>query len=324
MSQIRHTDIVILGGGPAGLTAAIYAARNNRKTLVIERQTYGGQLSGTEAVENFPGFREAVSGWDLSENMRAQAERFGTEFLYDEATSIELRDNGRTKVITTLSEEIHAPVLILATGSRPRLLGAPGEEKYWGRGISTCATCDGAFFRGKDVVVIGGGDAAVEEGTFLTNFVNKVTLVHRRDQLRATPILQKRALENPKMEFAWDSVVEEYIGDEKLQGVRVRNVKTNEVRDIHAPGVFIFIGHIPNTDLVKDILELDEHGMVKAQPTTRTNVPGVYAVGDLRVGAYRQAVTAAADGCMAAINANHYLADLADATEGELAGAHSH
>jgi thioredoxin reductase (NADPH) len=312
MSEIRHTDIAILGGGPAGLTAAIYGARTNRKTLVIERMQFGGQLSGTDAVENFPGFKEEISGFDLSENMRAQAERFGTEFLFTEAKSIELRDDQKTKVIHTGEGEVHAKALIVATGSRPRKLDIPGEDKWWGKGISTCATCDGAFFKEKEVIVIGGGDAAVEEGSFLTNFASKVTIVHRRDELRATPILQKRAMNNPKIEFVWDTVATEYIGEDKLEGIKTKNVKTGEEGELHAPGVFIFIGHIPNTDIVKDLLPLNDHGLIKAKYNTKTDIPGLYAAGDLRTESYMQAVTAAADGCMAAINAEHYIAALED------------
>jgi len=315
MTEIQQADVVILGGGPAGLTAAIYAARNNRRTLVVERAVYGGQLSGTEHVENFPGFSQPIGGYELSENMRAQAERFGTQFIQAEAKSLTLQDGTRTKVLHTSEGDISAPAFILASGSSPRLLDVPGEKKFWGRGISTCATCDGAFFRGKEVAVIGGGDSAVEEGSFLTNFASKVHIIHRRDKLRATPLLQKRAFDNPKISFIWDTTVDEYLGDAKVSGLRLRNLKTGAASELAVPGVFIFIGHIPNTKLVEGILDLDDEGNVKAQPNTRTNVPGIYAAGDLRVGAYRQAVTAAADGCMAAINAEHYLAALADGVE---------
>lgn len=313
-------DVVILGGGPAGLTAAIYASRANLLTLVVERMVWGGQISATEAVENFPGFKESITGWDLAENMRAQAERFGTRFMQAEARAIRANEASGTKTVELNDGEVEAKAVILATGSRPRMLGLEGEEKFFGRGISTCATCDGAFFRGKEVIVIGGGDAAVEEGTFLAGLASKVTIIHRRDKLRATPILQKRAFAKENIEFVWDSVVTRYLGEEKIAGVEVENVKTGEKREIRAPGVFIFIGHIPNTDIVKDLLPLDDHGLVKARHDTSTGVPGLYAAGDLRVGSYMQAVTAAADGCMAALNAQHYIAGLDDDDDNSSAG----
>jgi thioredoxin reductase (NADPH) len=316
----RHVDVLILGGGPAGLTAAIYASRANLDTLVVEKMVYGGQISGTEHVENYPGFAEPIAGWDLAEAMRAQAEKFETKFLTAEATSLVLNDDG-TKTVGTSEGEIVAKAVVLATGSRPRKMDVEGEEEFWGRGISTCATCDGALFRNKEVIVLGGGDAAVEEGIFLTKFASKVTVIHRRDKLRATPIIQKRAFANEKMTFVWNSVVTRYLGgevenprtkkmDKKLVGVEIENVETGEKSEVLAPGVFLFIGHIPNTDIVKDLVELNDHGLIKAQLNTKTSVPGLYAAGDLRVGAYMQAVTAAADGCMAALNAQHYIAEL--------------
>jgi len=304
----RTTDIAILGGGPAGLTAAIYAARTNHSTLLIERQQFGGQISGTQHVENYPGFAEPIGGEALSEAMRAQAAKFGTQFMSAEVRGLKLEDG--KKVVETSEGPVIAKSLIVATGSRPRLLGVDGEQKFWGRGISTCATCDGAFFRNKEVLVIGGGDAAVEEGGYLTQHASKVTLIHRRDTLRATQILQERAKNNAKMAFHWNAVVTRYLGDKRLEGVEVQDVNTGAKSELRAPGVFLFIGHIPNTDFLKGIVDLDDHGMAIAERDTSTPIAGLYVAGDLRKGSYMQAVTAAAEGCMAAINANHYLAAL--------------
>lgn len=305
----KQYDVFILGGGPAGLTAAIYASRANLSTALAERQAYGGQIAGTEWVENYPGFAEGIGGLDLSDAMRAQAERFGTQFLVAEARSLRIEKDG-TKVVGTSSGDIVCKALILATGSSPRKLDVEGEQKFWGRGVSTCATCDGAGYRGKEVIVIGGGDAAVEEGLFLTKFATKVTVVHRRDKLRATPIIQKRAFANEKMAFVWDSGVTRYLGDKKLEGVEIENLKTGQKSELKAPGVFLFIGHLPNTELIKGLVPLDDHGYALAQLNTKTDVPGLFVAGDLRAGSYMQAITASADGCMAAINAQHYIAAL--------------
>lgn len=301
-------DIAIIGAGPAGLTAALYAARAMRKTVLFEKMSVGGQIATTHIVENYPGFVEGISGPDLSFAMLDQAKRFGLEQRSSEVTALKPVDGHF--VLETDDGEMTAGTVILATGARHRTLGIPKEKEFYGVGVSVCATCDGAFFRDKDVVVVGGGDAALDEGLFLTKFCSKVTIVHRRNELRASKILQDRAFENPKVEFVFDSVVEEILGESKVEGARVKNVKTGETTDIKAEGFFIFIGHDPNTDLVKDLAKRDEAGYVDADPYTMgTQTPGLYVAGDLRVGASRQAITAAADGCTAAIQADKHLSE---------------
>ncbi|HKJ55206.1 MAG TPA: thioredoxin-disulfide reductase [Nitriliruptoraceae bacterium] len=306
-------DVVIIGSGPAGLTAATYAARANLEPLVIEGVSVGGptggQLTLTTDVENYPGFPEGIMGQDLITGMRDQAERFGTTYLTDDVTDIDL-SNRPFRITTTSGGEVYANTLIMATGAKPRRLDIPGEDRLWGLGVSACATCDGFFFRDREVVVVGGGDTAMEEATFLTKFASKVTVVHRREELRASVIMQERAFKNDKVEFVWNATVTEVLGDDAgVSGVELTDTVSGETTELAADGVFLAIGHIPNTDLVADVLDSDDEGyLIVAQPTTQTNVPGVFAAGDLSDHVYRQAVTAAGMGCKAAIDAERFLA----------------
>mgnify|MGYP000871560761 FL=1 len=298
--------LVIIGSGPAGLTAAIYAARANLSPLLIEGWQSGGQLTTTTEVENYPGFSKGIMGPELMKEMRGQAERFGTEFLTGDVSAIDL--SMRPFRLTIDGERtIEASALILATGASPIRLGLPNEHRLIGYGVSTCATCDGYFFRGQDVVVVGGGDSAVEEATFLTKFARTVTIVHRRDKLRASKIMQDRAMNNEKISFAWNSVVEDILGKELVTGVRLKNIVTGSSTDLACAGVFVAIGHRPNTDLVKGQLEIDEHGYILTSRGTNTSVAGVFAAGDVQDAKYRQAITAAGSGCMAAIDAERFL-----------------
>jgi thioredoxin reductase (NADPH) len=300
-------DVLILGSGPAGLTAAVYTARANLAPLLIDGSQPGGQLTLTTDVENFPGFPKGIMGPQLIQDMRAQAERFGTSFRHGHVTKVDLQS--RPFRITVDEEDtIETNTLLIATGASANLLGLPSESRLMGHGVSTCATCDGFFFRGKDIAVVGGGDSAVEEATFLTKFASKVTLVHRRDKLRASKIMQDRAMNNPKIAFQWNSTLEEVLGDEVVTGIRLRNTQTHQMEDIPLAGVFIAIGHTPNTGLFKGQLDMDEHGYIRTQPfRSHTNVPGVFAAGDVQDSRYRQAITAAGSGCMAAIDAERYL-----------------
>jgi thioredoxin reductase (NADPH) len=303
-------EVVILGAGPAGLTAAIYAARANLAPIVITGPLFGGQLALTTDVENFPGFPDGVLGPELMELMKRQAERFGAEVRIGEVTEV-----GLTRYplrMTFNGELLETKSLIVATGATARLLGVPGEEALYGRGVSTCATCDGFFYRGKTVMVVGGGDSAVEEGTFLTRYASKVYLVHRRDRLRASQILQDRAMKNEKMSFIWDTVVEEIIGDEDsgVAATRLRNVKTGAEEELPVDGVFIAIGHTPTTKLFEGQLKLDEQGYIVTDSRMHTNLKGVFACGDCQDHIYRQAITAAGTGCMAAMEAEKFLADV--------------
>jgi thioredoxin reductase (NADPH) len=299
-------DVVILGSGCAGLTAAIYAARANLSPLVVDGRETGGQLSMTTEVENYPGFPEGVLGPDLIEKMRAQAARFGAEFLIGAATAADL---SRRPFRVTIDERrpITTRTLIIASGASARLLGLESERRLLGHGVSTCATCDGFFFRGKELLVVGGGDSALEEGIFLTKFATRVTVVHRRDTLRASKIMQDRALKNPKMAFLWDSAIEEVLGREKVEGVRIRNLKTSEVTERKIDAVFVAIGHVPNTAIFKGQIPLDPNGYILTEEGAKTAVPGVFAAGDCQDHVYRQAVTAAGSGCMAAIDAERFL-----------------
>ena len=298
--------LVIIGSGPAGLTAAIYAARANLSPLLIEGWQSGGQLTTTTEVENYPGFSKGIMGPELMKEMRGQAERFGTEFLTGDVSAIDL--SMRPFRLTIDGERtIEASALILATGASPIRLGLSNEHRLTGYGVSTCATCDGYFFRGQDVVVVGGGDSAVEEATFLTKFARTVTIVHRRDKLRASKIMQDRAMNNEKISFAWNSVVEDILGKELVTGVRLKNIVTGSSTDLACAGVFVAIGHRPNTDLVKGQLEMDEHGYILTSRGTNTSVAGVFAAGDVQDAKYRQAITAAGSGCMAAIDAERFL-----------------
>ena len=306
-SDVRN--VIIIGSGPAGWTAAVYAARANLEPLMFEGAvTAGGALMNTTEVENFPGFRDGIMGPDLMENMRAQAERFGTEIITDDVESVRLEDN--IKVVTdSEGTEYRARAVILAMGSAYRELGLPDEKRLSGRGVSWCATCDGFFFRDQDIAVVGGGDSAVEEATFLTKFARSVTIVHRRDELRASKIMAERAHANEKISFAWNSAVDAIHGDEKLTGITLRDTVTGDTRELPVTGLFVAIGHDPRNELVKGVVELDAEGYVLVEGrTTRTNIPGVFACGDLVDHTYRQAITAAGSGCAAALDAERFLA----------------
>ena len=306
-SDVRN--VIIIGSGPAGWTAAVYAARANLEPLMFEGAvTAGGALMNTTEVENFPGFRDGIMGPDLMENMRAQAERFGTEIITDDVESVRLEDD--IKVVTdSEGTEYRARAVILAMGSAYRGLGLPDEKRLSGRGVSWCATCDGFFFRDQDIAVVGGGDSAVEEATFLTKFARSVTIVHRRDELRASKIMAERAHANEKISFAWNSAVDAIHGDEKLTGITLRDTVTGDTRELPVTGLFVAIGHDPRNELVKGVVELDAEGYVLVEGrTTRTNIPGVFACGDLVDHTYRQAITAAGSGCAAALDAERFLA----------------
>ncbi|WP_106767012.1 thioredoxin-disulfide reductase [Paenibacillus faecalis] len=303
---------VVIGTGPAGLTAAIYLARANLKPLVIEGPQPGGQLTTTTEVENFPGFIDGIQGPELMDNMRKQAERFGAEFHMGWVNSIEFGERPFKLHVEDLGEVVTETV-ILSTGATAKYLGIPGEEEYVGRGVSTCATCDGFFFRNKDIVVIGGGDSALEEANFLTRFASKVTLIHRRDELRASKIMQDRARANAKIDWALDRVPLEIIANDEhgVKGVKVRNNKTGEEEVIETSGVFVAIGHHPNTGFLGGAITTDSNGYIVTTPgTTETNIPGVFACGDVQDTRYRQAITAAGSGCMAAMDAERYIESL--------------
>ncbi len=303
-------EVIIIGSGPAGYTAAVYAARAQLQPLMFEGAvTAGGALMNTTEVENFPGFPEGIMGPELMMNMRAQAERFGTEFIVDDVTSVDL--SGEVKrVVDGSGDEHHAKSIIIATGSGYRELGLENEKRLSGHGVSWCATCDGFFFRDQEIIVVGGGDSAMEEATFLTRFASKVTIVHRRDEFRASKVMVARALDNPKIEVAWDSVVSEILGDEKLTGVVLENRKTGEKTTLPATGLFIAIGHDPRSELFTGQIEVDDEGYVITTPgSTATSVAGVFACGDVVDHTYRQAITAAGTGCSAALDAERWLAD---------------
>jgi thioredoxin reductase (NADPH) len=309
-------DVIVIGSGPAGYTAAIYTARASLRPLVFEGSvTAGGALMNTTEVENFPGFPDGIQGPQLMDSMRAQAERFGAELVSDDVVAVDL--TGETKVVTDSGGREHrARSVILAMGSGYRELGVEGEKRLSGHGVSWCATCDGFFFRNQEVAVVGGGDTAVEEATFLTRFASKVYLLHRRDSLRASKIMQERAFANEKIEMVWNSVVTEALGDGKLTGVRLRDTVTGAERTLDVTGLFVAIGHDPRSELVAGQVRRDDEGYVIVEsPTTRTNMPGVFACGDLVDHVYRQAVTAAGTGCAAAIDAERYLTSLDDADQ---------
>lgn len=305
MSENTLYDVIIIGGGPAGLTAGLYAGRANLKVALIERGMPGGQAATTHLIENYPGV-ESIDGPSLSITMHKQAQDFGTEMITADVEKIEDADKKIKKVITTRGEYL-TKAIILTTGAQPRLLGAPGEDTLRGRGVSYCATCDGAFFRGKELVVIGGGDSAVEEGIYLTRHASKVTIIHRRDQLRAQKILQDRAFNNEKITFIWDTVVEEIAGENKVEKVLIKNTKTGETSEYPCDGVFIYVGMEPNTGFFSDLPILNENGYVVTNSKMETAIPGIFAAGDGRDTVLRQVATAVGDGSIAAFYAGHYV-----------------
>jgi thioredoxin reductase (NADPH) len=306
MTAVRN--VIIIGSGPAGYTAAVYAARARLEPLMFEGSvTAGGALMQTTDVENFPGFPDGILGPELMDSLRKQAERFGAELLADDVVSVDL--TASPKVVRTVDETYLAKSVIVATGSRYRELDMPGEKELAGHGVSWCATCDGFFFREQDIAVVGGGDSAMEEATFLTRFARSVTVIHRRDSLRASKIMQDRAFDNPKIKFLWDSEIVEAVGDKKLTGLRIRNLKTGQEDVLNVSGVFVAIGHDPRSELFTGQLDVNPEGYLQVQhPTTRTNIDGVFACGDVVDHIYRQAVTAAGTGCAAAIDAERWLA----------------
>lgn len=300
-------NVVIIGSGPAGYTAAIYTARANLNPLLVEGFELGGQLSLTTMVENFPGFPEGVLGPTLMEDMKKQAGKFGTDFLPTKVTKVDFSQTPFR--VFTDDEEIQTKTLIIASGASARLLGLESEKKLIGYGVSTCATCDGYFFKGKEIIVVGGGDSAIEEAIFLTKYANRVTVVHRRDHLRASKIMQARAFKNPKVDFVWDTTLEDVydVKAKTVKGVKLRNLKNHEVTDFKTDGVFVAIGHVPNTQIFKGLLEMDDNGYILTHDGTKTSVPGVFAAGDVQDHIYRQAISAAGSGCMAAMDAERHL-----------------
>jgi thioredoxin reductase (NADPH) len=314
MSENKVENVIILGGGPAGYTAALYASRANLDPLVIEGFQWGGQLQNTTDVENYPGYPEGIMGPEMMNQFRAQAERFGTRFITDDADRVELSDGGLQKVF--LGDEEHVgKTIILAMGAEPRRLGLPGEMELSGRGVSTCGVCDGAFFKDEEVMVIGGGDSAMEEAMYLTKFASKVTVIHRRHELRASRIMQDRAFANAKIAWIWNTVIEDIVGTQQggVTAVKLHNKRTGLDSEYPTQGVFYAIGHKPNTEIFKGKLEMNDIGYIQVRdPSTKTNVPGVFACGDASDPIYRQAITAAGTGCRAAMDAEHWLQELHD------------
>ncbi|MHB1049401.1 MAG: thioredoxin-disulfide reductase [Bacteroidota bacterium] len=309
----NHRKVIIIGSGPAGFTAALYASRANLNPLIFEGLQPGGQLTITTEVENYPGFEHGIQGPELMEVMRKQALRFGAESLYKIITKVDF--SKRPFTLWADDEQYTADAVIVSTGASAQWLGLPSEKEYSGYGVSACATCDGFFFRNQEVYVVGGGDTAMEEANFLTKFASKLTLVHRRDEFRASKVMQDRVLKNPKVSVEWNTVVDEVLGvtennKKKMTGLKLKNVKTGEIKQVKADGLFLAIGHKPNTDLFKGILDMHENGYLKVQPgTTKTNIEGIFAAGDVADHYYRQAITAAGTGCMAALDAERWLAE---------------
>jgi len=305
MEAIEHEKLIIIGGGPAGMTAALYAARAELQPIVFTGMTLYGQVSQTDLIENYPGFPEGITGMELGERLEKQAARFGARIFIEPVESIDLQQ--KPFLVKTYAKSYEVETLILAMGADNKKLGVPGEAEFTGRGVSYCATCDGFFYRGKDIHVVGGGDSAIEEALFLTRFANSVTIIHRRDALRAQPLLEKRARSNPKIRFLWDTVVEEIKGQERVHSLSLRNLKTDQRFDVPTDGVFISIGHVPNTALIANQVELDDKGYVRIDWMMRTSVPGVFAAGEIADPHYRQIITSAAMGAAAALEADCYL-----------------
>ncbi len=308
-------NVVVIGSGPAGLTAALYAGRANLEPLVITGSQIGGQISITNDVENYPGFPEGTTGPELVELMKAQAEKFGARFDVDEVIEVDFSNGGEAGQplrLKTHGNEYEAKAVIVATGASPKKLAVPGEEEFTGRGVSYCATCDGFFFRGKDVVVVGGGDSAMEEGVFLTKFAENVRIIHRRDELRAGPTLANRAKNNEKISFIWDTVVKAIVGDGTVEAVEIENVKTGDTDTLDTDGVFIYIGHYPNSGIFEGVLEMDDHGYLITDDAKRTSVRGVFAAGEIDDPVYRQIATSVGEGCKAAMQVGRFLEELED------------
>jgi thioredoxin reductase (NADPH) len=302
----KEYDIVIIGGGPAGLSAGVYAARARRSTVIIERNVTGGQIALTSDIENYPGI-DTINGFDLGQAMQQQAEKYGAEMAFANVTGIEPEEGGH--LVRTDDGDYLAKALIVTAGADYNKLGVPGEERLTGKGVSYCGTCDAAFFKDQEVAVVGGGDAALDEGLFVARYASKVHVVHRRDQLRASAVLQERAFANAKMDFIWDTVVESIDGESKVESVHLRNVKTDEERDLVVSGVFIFIGQTPNTSVVEGLLDTDAGGHIIVNQWMETNVPGIFAAGDIRNNSARQVVTSSGDGVTAVIRADHYITE---------------
>ncbi|MCA9382110.1 thioredoxin-disulfide reductase [Candidatus Dojkabacteria bacterium] len=302
---MENQKLVIIGSGPAGLTAAIYAARASLNPLVLGGLEFGGQLMGTSTVENFPGFIDGILGPELMQNMISQAERFGAKMEFRNVDRVDF--SGETKRLWAGDDAINAEAVIIATGSSPRKLGIESEQKFWGKGVSSCATCDGAFYKEKIVAVIGGGDSAAEEATFLTKFAKKVYLIHRRDELRASKFMQEKVFNNEKIELVWDSEVIEVLGDLTVSGIKVRNTKTNNESELELNGVFLAIGHVPNTKIFEGQIELDDKGYIVVTDETKTSVDGIFVAGDVKDYRYQQAITASGMGCMAAMDTEKWL-----------------
>lgn len=303
---------IVIGAGPAGLTAGIYLGRANLKPLLLTGRQPGGQLTTTTEIENFPGFPQGLPGPKLMEDMEAQARHCGAEIVYDEVSALEPGAEGRPHAVSLGTERLEAHTIILATGASPRLLGLPSEQTFWSRGVHTCAVCDAGFYRGREVAVVGGGDSALEEATYLAKMCAKVTVIHRRRELRASKVMQARALGTPNIEFAWDSVPEEFVGREEkgktvFAGARLKDVKSGETRMLECAAVFLAIGHIPNTSLLRGRVDLNDEGYITVDAHLNTNVPGIFAAGDVHDRRYRQAITAAGYGCQAALEAERYL-----------------